>query len=582
MDRRNFLVNILLWVMAFLFGYSVKKESDNLNILFKTGSAIDSDQDGREFMGNSGNSFEIQVPESNGRDDTDVIQSFLYLGKQKKRKVLLKPNQTYIVHRKGIKAIQDTVHKMKYGYSLIVPNGVTFDLNGSTIKLAANQDSLILVNEHPDATTDVESCIDKEIHIMNGVLDQNNAHQSNNYYQGGIYFSKVKNGSLYNLQVKNARLDGFRIMGLRNCNLDKLFAENIQGHGFYIGRNDKMDLRLYNCTIGILSAERCVSGYFNPADSNSIQTDGNSIHFMAVDTTIEALIDKNTDLGIKIAGGSNNLQISRIMCDGSPVKFQHKPNRIQIGLISVVNSPVWAVAFIDPANVQVGKINCYNCYTSDDPKGSVIVCAGTNVSIDDISLENCASGNSIHFKDEMDNYNIKMARLINSKGSIEVSANGFISFSELSIFRDAKQPGIYRGINVSNVSAILNISSLIISGNYLNDDYIVSQSKYLKIKSIIKDGINESGRIISLDDGSNSTLISGNAINYVYKTYGSITILPIIQFIPVSSASRDIIINGYKINPTTLDLTIYHTKATGSEKFIMNISEYTGGDVQFS
>ena len=48
LNRRNFLVNILLWILAFFFGYTIKKEGEDLN-LFKTDERIILDGDGKKI-----------------------------------------------------------------------------------------------------------------------------------------------------------------------------------------------------------------------------------------------------------------------------------------------------------------------------------------------------------------------------------------------------------------------------------------------------------------------------------------------------------------------------------------------------
>jgi hypothetical protein len=526
----------------------------------------------------------LQVPNSTGGDDTDLIQSYLNLGKTQKRTVLLKPNQTYTVYRKGTKIIRDTVSLRNHGYSLIVPNGVTFDLNGSTIKLANGQDSLILVNENPDATSDANLCTDQNIHIRNGVLDQNNTNQTSAYYQGGIYFAKVQNGSLINLKVINARLDGFRIMGCRNCYFDKLYAKDVQGHGFYIGRIDSpgYDLRLYDCTFGTISGENCTTGFWNPTSDASVQNDGNSIHFMAVNTTVNTLIDKNTSLGIKISGGSEEVIIDKIIANGSPIKFQHTPHRIQVNSINVSNVPnTWAVAFIEADNVQVGKINCYNCLTQDNAVDNVLWFSGTNVSIDDIVLDSCKGGGSVIFRTDADRYNIKHIRMTNCTGSVEIPCNGSITIGDFTINKDVSLPATYRGVNITG-STKLRIKTLSMSGNFLNGTYVVSTSSTdVKIQTFIKEGVNESGRTVTLAQFG-STVISGSTLKYLYTVYGSITLLPLIRFIPVSAAAMAITIQRYKINAASGDITLYHTSAAGGEQFIMEITGYTGSNMQFN
>lgn len=52
MNRRNFLVNFLLWILAFFFGYTIKKESENL---FETDAKMTLNQDGKRILDKAGN-----------------------------------------------------------------------------------------------------------------------------------------------------------------------------------------------------------------------------------------------------------------------------------------------------------------------------------------------------------------------------------------------------------------------------------------------------------------------------------------------------------------------------------------------
>ncbi|MFS0668972.1 hypothetical protein AB1L12_13675 [Peribacillus frigoritolerans] len=57
MNRRNFLVNFLLWILAFFFGYTIKKEGENLN-LFNTDTRMVLDRDENNISDKIGNLHE--------------------------------------------------------------------------------------------------------------------------------------------------------------------------------------------------------------------------------------------------------------------------------------------------------------------------------------------------------------------------------------------------------------------------------------------------------------------------------------------------------------------------------------------
>ncbi|MFE4810519.1 hypothetical protein ACFQ9Y_05020 [Peribacillus simplex] len=67
MKRRNFLVNILLWILAFFFGYTIKKEGENLN-LFKTDARMVLDGEGKKITDKIGNLNE-QLAETTAQID---------------------------------------------------------------------------------------------------------------------------------------------------------------------------------------------------------------------------------------------------------------------------------------------------------------------------------------------------------------------------------------------------------------------------------------------------------------------------------------------------------------------------------
>jgi len=93
-------------------------------------------------------------------DDTAAIQAALSSGKKLIQGV---PGETYLVSAAGTV----TVNGVAFSYCLLLANGTTFDLNGSTVKQAnAQNSSVIALNGLTDAK------------VINGTVDSNEANQT--------------------------------------------------------------------------------------------------------------------------------------------------------------------------------------------------------------------------------------------------------------------------------------------------------------------------------------------------------------------------------------------------------------------
>lgn len=506
-----------------------------------------------------------EVPISNNIDDTKIIQSYLDYASVTKGRVLLKPNQTYVLSRQGIIGVLGIKNRDAYGYCLKIPSNVTLDLNGSTLKLSDNQDSCMIINNNPDS--DLSG--NEGIKIINGILDQNNQHQSNKYFQCGMYLGKVRNSSIENITVKNSRMCGFRIMGCENTYFNNLKATNIQGHGFYIGQPKQLpdcpnDLTVRNCNFGTIEAENCVSGYFYPKSAITTETVGNSYHITAENCDFRTIVDKQT-VGGKIAGPSKNLTIDKIISDGSIIKLQHNPSFIKINSISAINTLQEALKLIECHDVQIGKVTAYNCGLNY-LNGQIIWLNGTNISIDSIDVTDGHSKDTAIVREKSKNLSINNFKSTNCIGEVDIRGN--VNINTLIINKDSKLNNNYKGIGIYNESSICNIENLNVSGNFKYNDFIVSSSKFLNIKRINLDGVDENGRIITLKPGISTTIPNTKLLS---KTYTK-TIVPVIRFIPLNSSSKNINVIEYSI--LNSNLTIKHSNAIGTEQFKLIIDEY--------
>lgn len=513
------------------------------------------------------------VPASNNIDDTQVIQSYLNNGALIKGRILLTSNQTYIITRQGTIGILGIKNRDVYGYCLKIPSNVIFDLNGSTLKLANNQDACIIVNDNPDSNLSGNN----NIKITNGILDQNNTNQSNTYYQGGMYLGKVKNSFIENITVKNARMYAFRIMGCENTHFNNLKAINIHGYGFYIGQPIQLpdcpnDLTVRNCTFGLIHAENCISGYFYPQSGISTETVGNSYHITAENCTFETIIDNQT-VGGKIAGPSKNLFINKIIADGSPTKLQHNPTFIKINTILSSNTLEAALSLIECQYVQIDQVFADNCGLNF-LDGQIIWLNGEEVQINSLIINKGHSKVTTTVKEQSKYLYINNYQSFDCIGELDIRGN--VNIINATIIKSSNLSGDYRGIGIYNESAMCNIGNLTISGNYKNQDYIVSASNLFQLKELFLEGFNENGKVVTLNLGTSTTILNTKLL---YKNYTK-TIMPVLHFIPINSASRAVTINGYSMS--NFDLNIYHTTAKGTEKFILVVDNYIGSTAALS
>lgn len=109
MERRNFLLNLLLWILASFFGYTIKKEGENLN-LSKTDARMVLDRDGKNISDKIGylneqladiaklsiNALNPPIPlvaaKFDGTNDTPALQALVdYLVGKGGGKIVLPP-----------------------------------------------------------------------------------------------------------------------------------------------------------------------------------------------------------------------------------------------------------------------------------------------------------------------------------------------------------------------------------------------------------------------------------------------------------------------------------------------------------
>lgn len=189
-------------------------------------------------------------------DDTTAIQSALNSGKTLVR---FNPGSTYIVSVVGQKTILGTAQS----YCLLIPDGVTVDLNGATIKLAAGSNAAIFLNSTAGTTQNID------VSIQNGILDGNETNQGS--ASAGdlpcLFLFDVLRPRVKNIRVKNARQYFGRFLKIDNGYFNNLNGKRSDGDGWSFGISAS-SCHVTNSYIDNIYAEDCTNLTYGTLQGN--------------------------------------------------------------------------------------------------------------------------------------------------------------------------------------------------------------------------------------------------------------------------------------------------------------------------
>lgn len=262
-------------------------------------------------------------------DDTTKIQAALNSGH---KKVILDPNKTYLVSH----AATTTINSVTYRYSLTVPQGVAFDLNGSTLKLAGAQNTSIVAMLNDDSA------------LFNGVLDSNRTNQTSpaTGEMAGVLAYDVDRIRIETVKAVNSRQYAGRFLNCRDSKFVGLLCTDSYGDGWAFGTTGAVEFRLVDCEIDKIHSEDCEGAFAG--------LEGNGIIVTAVNTRVGSLFAKDCHGGTKIQNSSTGVTIASSVFDGD----DHTYGGANCGTKVQGDSG----SSLYPTGVSIANVLSRNCY----------------------------------------------------------------------------------------------------------------------------------------------------------------------------------------------------------------------------
>jgi hypothetical protein len=259
--------------------------------------------------------------------------------------------KTYLVSQVGTK----TINSADFRYCLLIPDSVYFDLNGSTLKLAASQNAALVMNSTAGTTQNLN------LGIGNGRVDGNQANQTAPAAgeMACVYFYDVDRPRVEHLRVDNPREYAGRFVNCYRGYFNDLYCDDSNGDGWSFGTTGSVELRLFESFIDNIYAKDCTGVYGS--------LEGNGALFTVVDCRIGKVTTKNCAGGIKIQnssedssfglleyiGGANSTSNSGIKVQGAGGSLI--PTRISIDSVHSNGAQGRGLYIDGVAHVSVGK-----------------------------------------------------------------------------------------------------------------------------------------------------------------------------------------------------------------------------------
>lgn len=246
------------------------------------------------------------------------------------------PGKTYLVSHTATV----TINGSAYRYCIRVPDGVTLDLRGATIKSDAAQNSSV-----------VAMFSSTNVGFVNAVVDCNKANQTTpatGEIAGVLAYSNTR-PTVDNIRAINCRQYAGRFLANTGGKYGlggPLWCTDSDADGWSFGINGTAgELREFDAKIGVVHAENCTQVY-----GGGYQ--GGPAIVTAVRTSIESLTGRNCSGGVKLQDSCQDVVVSRLMFSGSTNGGANSGVKIQ------GNSG----ASLYPKNVNIGQISVSDAY----------------------------------------------------------------------------------------------------------------------------------------------------------------------------------------------------------------------------
>lgn len=261
-------------------------------------------------------------------NDTAAIQAALNSGGKLIQGV---PGETYLVSAAGTV----TVNGVAFSYCLLLADGTTFDLNGSTVKQAnAQNSSVIALNGLTDAK------------VINGTVDSNEANQTTpaTGSMAGVLVHNCTRPQIDKITAINCREYAGRFLKSTGGSYTNLNCLGSDGDGWSFGIDGGWSAQITDAFIDNIYAENCLGTF------GSLQ--GNSAIFTVQRCQVGKVRASNCAAGIKIQDSSSDSFFDSLIFTGPTNGSVNSGVKIQ------GNSG----AGIYPTRIRINSINSRNCF----------------------------------------------------------------------------------------------------------------------------------------------------------------------------------------------------------------------------
>lgn len=215
-------------------------------------------------------------------------------------------------------------------YLLAIPNGVTVDLRGATLKMKAATDAVMVTTAGTTTNT-----TNTNVGLVNAVLDGNNVTLSNRCL---IQIAGVTRLRL-DLKMINVNHGGLQLYNCSQVSAPRLEADTVVGQPYAIGQ-PTTGQGVTDSWFGTISARNVT-----PDPTNTVNFPGNVFYGELQRCTIDTIIGRSCSAGVKIAVTCADVVIGKVNLDtigdsvgNSGLKLQGDgtggPFRIHVGQVS--------------------------------------------------------------------------------------------------------------------------------------------------------------------------------------------------------------------------------------------------------
>jgi hypothetical protein len=261
-------------------------------------------------------------------NDTVAIQAALNSGATVIQGI---PGETYLVSASGTV----TVNAVAFSYCLLVANGTTFDLNGSTVKQANAQNSSVIAL---NGSTDTK--------VINGTVDSNEANQTTpaTGSMAGVLIHNCIRPKIDNITAINNREYAGRFLKNTGGSYTNLSCLGSDGDAWSFGIDGGWSAQVTDAFIDNIYAENCL-GTFGSSQ-------GNPAIFTVQRCQVGKVRGSNCAAGIKIQDSSADSFFDSLTFTGPTNGSTNSGVKVQ-GNVG---------AGIYPTRIRINSINSRNCF----------------------------------------------------------------------------------------------------------------------------------------------------------------------------------------------------------------------------